>query len=475
MHRETLLPQPVLVNGALYAIVALVYSIAFFIIDQTHPGTHVFADNSQYRDPFSSLAICSWPILLFGALILIAVRVGANVRRRRKRRHRKASTSRTTSARSRSHITSGGRRSSSAPPALPRPPSTVPPVLPSTVPPIATLPSVSSPNVDAHSIRLTPEPKNKRAQSDHVIDGIQGHTALVLTRASEGVRIPSVQTSNLAAARIASKRSTKSNSSRVPRGFVSVTRGQKIYAAIGFLWVALGLFATSAVAGLVFVGQRQRNLRLLLDLGEEGKEGLKEWAISISTGGIFSVLFLVLGISACIKFVNAVRRTPSSLELRTVSLDPDDELEAMEGAWSRTNSHPNDVVVMMNAGDSSMALTDYDDDLDLKGGKKDSGSDSDDSDALSKDEGVKFESETSASVPTRSDVFAPPPAQPEDWRQVYRNGTFLPYQPEQQTVERMMRQLRDMGFSNQYQNIVALQASSFDLEIASDKLAAAQV
>lgn len=470
MHRETLLPQPVLVNAALYAIVALVYSIAFFIIDQTHPGTHVFAEGSRYRDPFISVAICSWPILLFGALILIGTRVGANVRRRRRRRNRKSTATRTTSARSRSQTTVPGRRSSSAPPHLPRPTATLSPDLPSTVPPVAKLPSLSSPNVDAHSIRLTPEPKNKRAQSDHVIDGAQGHTALVLTRASEGIRIPSVQTSNLPAPRI---RTTKSNCSRVPRGFVSVTKSQKVYAAIGFLWVALGLFATAVTAGLVFVGQRERNKKVLLDLGLEAKEGVKEWAISISTGAIFAVLFVVLAISACIKFLNVVRRAPSSRELRTVSLDPDDELEAMEGAWSRTNSHPNDVVVMLAAGDSSMALTD-DDDL-KKAEQRDSGSDSDDSDAVSGDDGVKLESEVSSSMPTRSDVFAPPPSQSQDWRQVYRNGTFLPYQPDQQTVERMMRQLRDMGFSNPYQNIVALQASSFDLEIASDKLTAAQV
>lgn len=94
---------------------------------------------------------------------------------------------------------------------------------------------------------------------------------------------------------------------------------------------------------------------------------------------------------------------------------------------------------------------------------------------MSGDDVVKLESQQSSSMPTRSDVFSPPLSQTEDWRRVFGNGTSLSYQPNQHTVERMMRQLHDMGFSSPYQNIVVFQASSFDPEIASNKLTAAQV
>lgn len=57
----------------------------------------------------------------------------------------------------------------------------------------------------------------------------------------------------------------------------------------------------------------------------------------------------------------------------------------------------------------------------------------------------------------------------------YQPPHHLPYQPDQRTVDRLMRQLRDMGFRNPHQNLAALQASSFDLERASDKLVNAQI
>lgn len=483
MHRETLLPQPVLFNAALYAVVALVYSLAFFIIDNANPGKHVFDKQSDLREKFSLLAICSWPLLLFGAFILLAVRVGANVRRRRRRRRRrnqiqstlssfKRSKSATRISRSRSQMDrdpSSTRRSSSAPPALPRPPSTKPPALAApTTPPSSSHPTFSTPS------------QPRRVQSDHValpdqsLLPVQARQHSTVNRQYSTTPLPN--TSNLEKSRNLSKRSNKSTSSQVPRGFVSVTRGQKAFSAIGFLLIAVGLFATSAVAALVFQGQRERYFILLNDLGYQ-HDGAKEWAIAIATGGVFAVLFAVLGISACIKFFKAVRPTPSSLEMRTVALGPDAELDALEGAWSRNNSQPNDLYsttlrrkYVDESGD--------DDDFVERGGRGMDGSESETDDV---DQGSDVESVGTAGdgmgivrvVSTNAEGTGNGAG--GDWRQVYEMGSFLPYQPDQATVERMMRQLRDMGFSNPFQNIAALQASSFDLEIASDKLDNAQV
>lgn len=466
MHqRETLFPQPVLTNAALYALVALVYSIAFFIIDQTNPGAHVFAKNAQVRQLFSLLSICSWPILLFGALTLVAVRVGGNVRRRRRRRRRRGSRSSKSVSRSRSRsMTPNGRRCSSAPPSLQRPPSTA-------VPSVVTGPVEAPPAAVGGQQSFA----NSRTSGEK---GSKKGVSVDLGSVKVESRGEKMRTSTPGASRTTSKRSGKSSSSHVPRGFVSVTRGQKAFSAIGFFLVTIGLLATAVAAALICYGQRQRNLLRLKDLGYE-QDGVKEWAIALATGGVFTILFAVLSVSVAINFIKAISRTPYNLELRTVSLGHDDELDALEGAWIRTNSRPgDDFTGLAIVPDSPTPTVDGEESICEDGSNKTKAK-SGIADSVSVTPGnaneVAINMHRNSCNTMKATILTTPASQGDDWRDVYRRGAFLPYQPDEGTVERMMRQLRDMGFNNPFQNIAALQASSFDLEIASDKLTNAQM
>lgn len=419
MSRSSLLPRPVLFNAALYAAIALVYSVAFFIIDRAGPDKYVFWKASTLRTAFSYVVICSWPILLFGGLILIAVRVGATVHRRRRHRRKKNHDSSknseqipaedgTSVRRSRSRPGAGDaldddlsdfpdhRRDAVVPPSPTLSPSAV--SSPSSTASPSPSPSRGVGAQDVHSDRASSKKKSKKKKVD-----------------------PSLSTSR-----------------SVPTGFVSVTPAQKLYAGIGFAWVAVGLAATSASAALVFFGQRERLRRTISSLGLESGEKWKEWVIPICTGGLFMLLFVLLALSTLSKVILTIMAPPHKRESRS------NELETEEVTHFERD-------VIMPGGEE------YDLDEDVEQGVADGGISRGalDHDVL----GMVGESTAGSSSGT--------------WRQ-FTSERQLPYQPDDQTIDRMMRQLRDMGFTNPHQNIAALQASCFDLEKASDKLSNAQ-
>ena len=226
------------------------------------------------------------------------------------------------------------------------------------------------------------------------------------------------------------KKRKKSLKKKVPKGYVSITRTQRIYAAFGFLWVAVGLALTTAAAAVVFVGQRERykNAAVALGNGNEDREDWKAWVFPIFTGLIVAVVYGVLCITTTVKFIRTVVAKGREIDTPTPSAS----------GRSDTRSGPR------SEGNSVGALEEVE---------------------------VIFEEELRyPSAPPIAVV--PGEARMKD--NLYY-GAPLPYQPDEQTVKRLMRQLRDMGYRNPHQTLAALQASSFDLERASEKLANSQV
>lgn len=119
----------------------------------------IWDESSPLCTAFFYVSICSWPVLLFGALILVTVPVGSNLRQRRLHRrhshlHKRESR---TSIKSRDTSTSDSaspdknRRASSAPPVV-KPPS-----------PIAPKPAQQAVYADAAS-------SHKRVHSDNILN-----------------------------------------------------------------------------------------------------------------------------------------------------------------------------------------------------------------------------------------------------------------------------------------------------------------
>lgn len=379
---ETLLPRPILFNGALYACLALVYTVVIFSLEAARPGQYVFSDShqSKWRTIFNNMAIVSWPVLLFGALILIAVRAGANVRRRRRKRSKKKKSNRNNSSRRSAGTLSNRNNSHNSIPNHTLPPSTTPP------------------------------PVALRAESAHRNESVPDliHT-LTLNDDEENPDLLRVKSSR----RVKRSRSETSN---VPRGYVSVTRPQRLYAAYGFLWVAIGLAVTAIAAAMVFVGQREHFADVSKVLGSEVPKW-KAWLIPILTSGILIPVFSVLAITTSFKF------------------------------FSTLTAKYNVAMPTPAASEGSVREVE---DIDLLY-KADKGIDEDDA-----DEDFVAPESPSAHLGTSTRVI---------------DAAILPNVPDQSTIDRLMRQLRDMGFRNPDQNMAALQASSFDLEKASDKLA----
>ncbi|CAN8070242.1 unnamed protein product [Agarophyton chilense] len=377
---ETFLPRHILFNAALYTGAALVYTVVIFSLETSRPGEYVFydSDKSKWRSIYNNICIISWPILLFGALILLAVRVGANVRRRRRKRSKKKKKKN----RSSSKNSLSDRNTSNNSLEEPRlPPSTTPPAVPL---------RLESAHRDSTPSLLQDTPSEKGEEDPPIVRAKSSRKA----------------------------KRAKSGTFHVPKGYVSVTRTQRLFAAFGFLWVAVGLALTAAAAAIVFVGQRERFRQVATRLGNK-QEDWKTWVIPICTGGILVVLYGTLAITTLTKFF-------STLTARTSM--PTRGTAASEGSVREVE------------------------DLDLlyESGKELSDDDRDDANERSL-----------ASVIT--------PAVTSSQNRMI--GTMvLPNSPDQSTIDRLMRQLRDMGFRNPDQNMAALQASSFDLEKASDKL-----
>ncbi|PXF45938.1 hypothetical protein BWQ96_04299 [Gracilariopsis chorda] len=379
---ETILPRPILFNGALYACLALIYTVVIFSLEAARPGEYVFSDSdeSKWRTVFNNTAIVSWPVLLFGALILIAVRAGANVRRRRRKRSkRKKSKKKSNSHRSTSTL-SNRNNSDNTIPNQPLPPSTTPP-------PVA----------------LRAESAHRHESAPDLV-----HT-LTLNDDEENPDLLRVKSSRRV------KRS-RSETSHVPRGYVSVTRAQRLYAAFGFLWVAVGLAVTAAAAAIVFVGQREHFDDVARILGSENPVW-KTWVIPLLTSGILIPVFGVLAITTSFKFF-------STLTARYTVAMPTPA--ASEGSVREVED-----IDLLYKMDNEIGEDDVDDDF------------------------VAADS---------------PSANLGEYTRII-DSAILPTVPDQSTVDRLMRQLRDMGFRNPDQNMAALQASSFDLEKASEKLA----
>lgn len=212
-----------------------------------------------------------------------------------------------------------------------------------------------------------------------------------------------------------SKRS-RSCASYVPAGYVSVTRVQKLFAAFGFLWVCVGLAAVATSAAIVFVGQRDRYENLANVLGFESVDW-KAWVVPICTGGIPLLLFFALSLSTVTKFYS----TLTARGTITVGTPAISEISARDA----TNM---DILLETMEQDTSKAELDSEDFPELS---------------------------YPGAAGSNSAVL---------------DSATLPIVPDEDTISRLMRQLRDMGFTSPEQNIAALQASCFDLEKASDKL-----
>lgn len=188
----------------------------------------------------------------------------------------------------------------------------------------------------------------------------------------------------------------------LPRGYVSVTRAQKAFAAFGFLWMAVGLGCTCACGVLVFFGQRERYKVNESASAVQHSTVWRTLIIPLITGVLPAVVFAILSISTLIKFYKTFTTKGKMVNTPASSMQDRDE---------------------ERRGDS-----------------------------------------------LEVEVLFDEPTEPE----AVMARVSYPVQPDEETVERMLRQLRDMGFKNRHENLAALQASCFDLETASDKLANAR-
>lgn len=341
---ESLLPRAILFNAAIYALVALLYSVSFFALETSYRGRYVFAAReSTLRDIFNNIAICSWPVLLFGALILIAVRIGARVRKGRRKRDNDSksssptgsvpnSRSRTPSPASRHHID---------------PPLTAPPL--------------------------------QAAEAEQ-------EAPLTDTEAGEGKK---------------SRRKGRRKRKRVPKGYVSLTRSQRLFAAAGFLWVSIGLALTATAAVFVFLGMRERSKDAAVTLGVE-RTAWKDWVIPIVCGMLVAVVLSFLALTTLIKVFTTLTAKPK--KSRSSGEQSDDVEEAEDAEEPFISDDELGDVPMQPGGRSNELQTE-----------------------------------------TRE-------------------------RPDQAKIDRLVRQLRDLGFADRRQTIRALELSSYDLELASDLL-----
>lgn len=183
---------------------------------------------------------------------------------------------------------------------------------------------------------------------------------------------------------------------------MSVTRGQKIFAAFGFLWMAVGLGCTCACGVLVFFGQREWHKVNENASAVQESTVWRTLIIPLMTGVLPAVVFAIFSITTLIKFYTTLTTKGKMVDTPASSVQ------------DREERYEEDAVEV--------------------------------------------------------EVLFDEPAEPEA---VMAKASY-PAQPDEQTEERMLRQLRDMGFKNRHENLAALQASCFDLEIASDKLANAR-
>eukprot|EP00177_Eucheuma_denticulatum_P006829 GFKZ01012422.1.p1 GENE.GFKZ01012422.1~~GFKZ01012422.1.p1 ORF type:complete len:386 (+),score=40.64 GFKZ01012422.1:131-1159(+) len=337
-HVETLLPRPALFNTALYALPALVYTATLFTLEMLRPFQYVFAPQSPWRDRFAYLAIISWPILVFGALILVAVRIGARARRRSSKRSKR---------------TSSGKKLSP-----PVPPSTAVP----RTPPRALLPLYNDPSqvtVEAEGMEgmVDPEPE--------VTDSRRGSML---------------------------RRRRRRRRRRLPRGYVSVTTAQRLFAGFGFLWVAVGMVSTGGCAVFVFFGQRERNA---VDSGLSGVVDEDIWktiVVPVLTGIVPALVFLGMTIASLFRFKGVVRAKGKLISTPMGSEAGDEE----------RSGHVDVQVVFDNA-------------------------------------------------------YGP-----------------LPVRPDDDIVTVLLDELRRAGFANEHENLAALQAASYDVQVAKEKLANAR-
>lgn len=415
----TLIPRSVLFNAALYSFSALVYSIAIFSLEIIRPGKYVFAKGSSWRDIFNYIAICSWPILLFGALILSAVRIGANVRRKR---NNKEQAKKEQNQKDRNIKKSNSR---------PAPPSTRPPG----APPLSATPTPPPP-------ALVTEDPNQSAQSmaDSTADA----------KLKKGKK----------------KRKRSRSAVRVPRGYVSVTRTQRLFASVGFLWVAIGLACTSASAVIVFLGLRDRSTVLATEIGVEGNDTVKEWVIPCVVGGVMAAIYAVLALTTIVKFwrtVTAPERTHRERRARAQARASANG----SGAPSRSNSRG----ISSGGGDLESAVgrmadmdrmladeSDYENDL-YPSGKK-----------------VQMESRKTPDIHVTAPGLANKIVPSRSGNRFSGTSSLSSWatEPDAATVDSLMTQLKNMGYRNEHQNIAALQAASFDLKRAAEKLANVQ-
>lgn len=198
------------------------------------------------------------------------------------------------------------------------------------------------------------------------------------------------------------RRVARRKRNKLPRGYVSVTRGQKVFAAFGFLWMGVGLACTCACGVLVFFGQRER---YKVNENASAVQDTTIWRkliIPLITGMLPAVVYAILAITTLTKVFSTLMTRGKMVDTPASSIQDRDEEQEQD--------------------------------------------------------------------PLEVEVLFDEPTEPEA---VVAKAGFA-VEPDEQTVERMLRQLRDMGFNNRHENLAALQASCFDLEIASDKLANAR-
>lgn len=280
-----------LFNGVVYAASALLYSVTLFALEAARSGTYVFLPGSKWRNVFNYLAVCSWPVLFFGALMLLAVRVAAGRARKRRSQQREDDPSRVRQLR--------------------------------------------------------------------------------------------------------------------PRGWLAVSRSQRLVTAFGFLWVAAGLVLTAVAAVYIFIGQRDRFRRIAFEEGRPA--GVKSYIMPALSGAIPAVLYILMALSMIVRFVStASGRDNAMLAKKTVPAEnPDEVVLADQYQFPLPAARSSDLHIPPN--------------------------------------------------PVQSPQLA-----------------FAPVAVEQRVVQQKLQQLKDMGFSNPHQNLAALQAASFDMHVATQKLSNAQ-
>lgn len=233
-------------------------------------------------------------------------------------------------------------------------------------------------------------------------------------------------------ARVAAKKSSSS-------GYVSLPKSVRPFVVFIFFWVAVGLFATATGGAFVFLALRESAI---------GFGALQEWVIPLFTGIVPAVITAWMGLALIISGITAARgkKAPrSSSKRRTEGSTSADGLTTAPAASTTQEMSTSNVGGFAASDVEAGRVPDG-----TLGGSED------------------------YSQATPSSPYAVPHRPPAYSPSFIRGDEYMPQgnagEPRRDALEELLAQLNAMGFPNRSQNLAALQAASYDVSMAAQRL-----